>query len=80
MEIYQKLLIVVVIVLTSLVLILGIQAFLILKDVRRSVKKINAIIDDSMFGGGLIKKEKILNVLQMFKKNKGFDKREPDNF
>lgn len=43
----QFLLIIIVVVLTLLLLMVGIQVFLILKDFRRSIEKINKILDDA---------------------------------
>ena len=46
----QILLVIVVVTLTALLLIMGIQVFFILQEIRRSVEKINKILED----GGLI--------------------------
>jgi len=47
METAQTVLIVVVCLLTILLTVIGVQVFLILKDLRQSVKKTNLILDDA---------------------------------
>lgn len=66
----QTLLIVVVVILTLLLAIVGIQVFLILFDLRKGIKKINTILDDSILGGGLIRPEKLTGILELFRKGK----------
>jgi hypothetical protein len=66
----QTLLVAVVLVLTTLLVLVGIQVLLILFDLRRGVKKINTILDDSLLGGGLIRTEKLAGILELFKKGK----------
>ena len=70
MENVQTLLIVVVITLTFLLGIVGIQVFLVIIDLRKAVKRLNSILEDSILGGGLIRPEKLTGVLEMFGKNK----------
>lgn len=66
----QTLLIIVVVVLTILLFIVGIQVFLIIIDLRKAVKRLNNILEDSILGGGLIKPEKLTGIIEMMKKNK----------
>ena len=66
----QTLLIVVVVILTLLLAVVGIQVFLILFDLRKGIKKINTILDDSILGGGLIRPEKLTGILELFRKGK----------
>jgi hypothetical protein len=66
----QTLLIAVVLILTTLLVLVGIQILLILFDLRKGVKKINTILDDSLLGGGLIRTEKLAGILELFKKKK----------
>lgn len=47
MEITQILLVVTVLVLTTILSIVGIEVFLILKEFRQSIRKINKILDDA---------------------------------
>ncbi len=64
----QKLLAVVIISLTALLTIVGVQVVLIIIDLRKSVKRLNNLLEDSIFGGGLIRPEKLTGVLEMFRK------------
>jgi len=66
----QTLLIVVVISLTILLVIVGIQVFLVIVDLRKSIKRLNSILEDAILGGGLIRPDKITSVLELLKKNK----------
>ncbi|KKR11665.1 MAG: hypothetical protein UT39_C0004G0024 [Candidatus Woesebacteria bacterium GW2011_GWA1_39_21] len=66
----QTLLIIVVIVLTLLLIAVGIQVLLLFLDLRKGVKKVNTILDDSILGGGLIRTEKLSGILELFKKGK----------
>lgn len=70
MDSVQTLLIVVVITLTLLLGIVGIQVFLVIVDLRKSIKRLNSILEDAILGGGLIRPEKLTGVLEMFGKNK----------
>ncbi len=70
MDNVQTLLIVVVITLTVLLGIVGIQVFLVIIDLRKAVKRLNSILEDAILGGGLIRPEKLTGVLEMFGKNK----------
>jgi len=66
----QTLLIVVVITLTLLLGIVGIQVFLVILDLRKAIKRLNSILEDAILGGGLIRPEKLTGVIEMFGKNK----------
>jgi hypothetical protein len=66
----QILLIVVVVTLTVLLALVGLQVFLILLDLRKGIRKINTILDDSILGGGLIRSEKLAGILELFRKGK----------
>ena len=70
MDSVQKLLVVVVIILTILLSVVGLQVFLVIVDLRKSVKRLNSILEDAILGGGLIRPEKLTGVLEMFKKDK----------
>lgn len=70
MEGVQTLLVIVVIVLTILLVVVGVQVLLLFLDLRKGVKKINTILDDSIFGGGLIRTEKLSGILELFRKGK----------
>jgi hypothetical protein len=66
----QTLLIAVVLVLTTLLVLVGVQVLLILLDLRKGIKKINTILDDSLLGGGLIRTEKLAGILELFRRGK----------
>jgi hypothetical protein len=66
----QNLLIMVVIVLTALLLIVGVQVVLIIVDLRKAIKRLNSILEDAILGGGLIRPEKLTSVLEILRKNK----------
>ena len=66
----QILLAVVVIILTILLVIVGAQVIFVMLDLRRAIKRLNSILEDSILGGGLIRPEKLTGVLEMFRKNK----------
>jgi len=75
----QKLLVVVIASLTVLLVIVGIQVILIFSDLRKSVRRLNSILEDSILGGGLIRPEKLTGILEMFRKKKGVEVKEKGN-
>ena len=70
MDSIQKLLVVVVVSLTILLMVVGVQVFLVIIDLRRVVKRLNNILEDAILGGGLIRPEKLTGVIEMLRKNK----------
>lgn len=66
----QTLLIIVVVVLTLLLIVVGIQVVLVIIDLRRAVKRLNSILEDSILGGGLLRPEKLTGIFEFFKKRK----------
>ena len=70
MDSVQRLLVIVVITLTVLLVIVGVQVVFIILDLRRSVKRLNSILEDSFLGGGLIRPERLTGIAEMFKKDK----------
>ncbi len=64
----QTILIVVVVSLTALIGIVGIQVMMILLDLRKGIKRLNNMLDDSILGGGLIRPEKLTGILEFFRK------------
>ncbi len=66
----QKLLIGVIVVLTTLLTIVGVQVTLMILDLRRAVKRLNSILEDSIMGGGLIRPDKLTGVLELFRRGK----------
>jgi len=73
MDNVQVLLIAVVISLTTLLVVVGIQVFLVIVDLRKAIKRLNSILEDSILGGGLIRPDKITGLLEMFRKNKNLE-------
>ncbi len=71
MENVQTLLTVVVIALTILLIVIGTQIFMVIRDLRRMMRRINSILEDSIIGGGLIRPDKLTSVLELFRKKKG---------
>jgi hypothetical protein len=70
MDNIQTLLVVVVISLTFLLVIVGIQVMFIIIDLRRAIKRLNSILEDAILGGGLIRPEKLSSVLELLHKGK----------
>ncbi len=70
MDSVQTLLVVVVISLTFLLVIVGVQVILIIVDLRRAIKRLNSILEDAILGGGLIRPEKLTSVMEILRKNK----------
>ncbi|MEK7188237.1 MAG: hypothetical protein AAB685_00100 [Patescibacteria group bacterium] len=71
----KTLLVIVVVSLTTLLLIVGIQVFLVILDLRKSIKRLNNILEDAILGGGLIRPEKLTGVIEIFRKKKDLDTR-----
>lgn len=71
----QTLLIIVVVSLTILILVVGTQVLLIIIDLRKTLKRLNNILEDSILGGGLIRPEKLTGVLELVRKSKKLKKR-----
>jgi len=81
MENIQMLLIVVVVSLTVLLVVVGVQVILIIADIRRALKRLNSILDDSILGGGLIRPDKLTGVLELLRKHKKMETHgSPDSF
>ena len=71
----QKLLAVVIVVLTGLLVVVGVQVVLIIIDLRRAIKRLNSILEDSIWGGGLLRPEKLTGILELFKRGKKMKRR-----
>ncbi|KKQ38003.1 MAG: hypothetical protein US53_C0004G0007 [Candidatus Woesebacteria bacterium GW2011_GWA1_37_7] len=69
----QKLLAIVIIVLTVLLSIVGIQVVLIIIDLRRVVKRLNSLLEDSILGGGLIRPDKLTGIFEFLKRKKNVE-------
>jgi hypothetical protein len=79
MEGTQTLLSIVVVILTLLLVIVGVQVILVFLDLRKAIKRLNSILEDSILGGGLIRPEKLTGVLEMFRKGKRVEERGQKN-
>lgn len=75
----QKLLAVVIVSLTVLLIIVGVQVIFIMVGLRRVIKRINSILEDSILGGGLIRPEKLTGILEMIRRRKKVETREQGN-
>ena len=73
MDSVQRLLVVVVVSLTVLLVIVGIQVVFIILDLRKSVKRLNSILEDAVLGGGLIRPDKLTGIAEMFKRDKSVE-------
>lgn len=71
----QKLLAFVIISLTVLLVIVGVQVILIVADLRRAIKRLNSILEDAVLGGGLIRPEKLTGILELFGRGKKLESR-----
>lgn len=70
MDSVQTLLTVVVVCLSLLLLVVGVQVMLIIIDLRKAIKRLNSILEDAILGGGLIRPEKLTSVMEILRKNK----------
>lgn len=66
----QALLIVVVVALALLLFVVGFQVLLVIVDLRRAIKRLNNILEDSILGGGLIRPDKLTGVMEFFRKKR----------
>jgi hypothetical protein len=66
----QKILIWVVVSLTVLLMVVGVQVVMIILDLRKAVKRLNSILEDAVLGGGLIRPDKLTGVLEILRKSK----------
>lgn len=70
MENVQIILVVVIISLTTLLIIIGYQVLRVIIDIRKALKRVNNLLDDSILGGGLIRPDRLTSVIEFFR-NKG---------
>lgn len=66
----QALLTIVVVSLAVLLIVVGIQVSLVIIDLRRAIKRLNNILEDSILGGGLLRPDKLSGVLEFFRKKR----------
>jgi hypothetical protein len=74
----QTLLVIVVITLTALLIIIGYQVLRVILDLRRALKRINSLLDDSILGGGLLRPDRLTSVVEFFR-NKGWQRHGDSN-
>lgn len=75
MDNVQRLLIIVVISLTTLLVIVGVQVVMIILDLRKAIKRLNSILEDAILGGGLIRPDKLTGVLEILRRGKKLETR-----
>lgn len=75
MDSVQRLLVFVVISLTVLLVVVGVQVMLIIIDLRRAIKRLNSILEDAILGGGLIRPEKLTGIVEILRKTKKLETR-----
>ena len=66
----QTLLVIVVVALTFLLFVVGFQVMMVVVDLRRAIKRLNNILEDSIIGGGLLRPDKLSGVLEFFRKKR----------
>jgi len=76
----QRILVLVVVSLTILLIAVGVQVVLVILDLRRAIKRLNSILEDSILGGGLLRPEKLTGVIEMFKRGKRMKERGSPKF
>jgi hypothetical protein len=70
MDSVQTLLVIVIIALTTLLLVVGLQILLIILDLRKAIKRLNSILEDAILGGGLIRPEKLTGIVEILRRTK----------
>lgn len=75
----QRLLIIVVVSLTALLVVVGIQVVMIILDLRKAIKRLNSILEDAILGGGLIRPDKLTGVLEILRKGKNLQTHGQEN-
>ena len=70
MENLQIILVVVIVALATLLVVVGYQVLMVIRDLRRALSRLNDILEDSIIGGGLIRPDKLTGIVE-FLKGKG---------
>jgi hypothetical protein len=70
MDSVQTLLVIVIVCLTTLLLVVGLQVLLIILDLRKAIKRLNSILEDAILGGGLIRPEKLTGIVEILRRTK----------
>jgi len=74
MDFVQKLLAIVIISLTVLLIIVGAEVVLVIIDLRKALKRLNNILEDSILGGGLIRPDKLTGILEFLGRKRKLEK------
>ncbi len=75
----QTVLIVVIVALTLLLVVVGVQVILVIADTRRALKRLNTLLEDSIWGGGLLRPDKLTGIVEMVRKRKKLHETENGN-
>lgn len=66
----ETILTVVVVALAVLFVVVGIQVTLVIFELRKAIRRFNNILEDAIIGGGLIRPDKLTEVLEFFRKKR----------
>ncbi|HWA52211.1 MAG TPA: hypothetical protein VG895_04105 [Patescibacteria group bacterium] len=66
----ETLLTIVVVALAILFIFVGVQVTLVILDLRRTIRRLNSLLEDAILGGGLIRPDKLTGVLEFFRKKR----------
>jgi hypothetical protein len=66
----ETVLTIVVIALAVLFIIVGIQVTLVIFEFRKSIRRLNTLLEDAVLGGGLIRPDKITSIIEFFRGKK----------
>ena len=69
----QTILVVVVVSLTVLLVVVGVQVMFIILDLRYALRRLNSLMDDAILGGGLIRPDKLTSIFEMFRRKKNIE-------
>ena len=69
----QTILVVVVVSLTVLLVVVGVQVLFIILDLRYALRRLNSLMDDAILGGGLIRPDKLTSIFEMFRRKKNIE-------
>lgn len=76
MEGIQTVLVVVIVALTLLLVVVGVQVIMVIADTRRALKRLNTLLEDSIWGGGLLRPDKLTGIVEMVRKRKRLHEKE----
>ncbi len=66
----ETVLTIVVIALALLFIIVGVQVTLVIFELRKSIRRLNTILEDAVLGGGLIRPDKLTSIIEFFRGKK----------